>query len=360
MLRQHDDAQAADTVSSRIQGLDTLRFVLAVVVVLNHVGLFPLFHGLKTTDGFGWLARSVYYAGFSAPAAVIVFFVISGFCIHYPFRHQPIRSVGPFYVRRYIRIAIPLFVAVLVFQGTGRDLSLFGESILWSLHAELIYYTLYPLLLAVKKFIGWPRLLVTTFLLSGLVAMSNPTAANYPSYGLLLNWLLGLPCWLLGCRLAEDADSLVNPVSGGKIWTWRLVAWVSSCVCLLLRFHTPVGYPWSLGVFGIIAYLWLRQEICYFRRVRPPRMLEWAGAWSYSLYLMHIPAAVIFGMLPFTVGEPHGEWLAKYSFLLFFCYCFFRVIERPSHLLARALGRHMEQRAARSIDSEVVETKKVA
>jgi peptidoglycan/LPS O-acetylase OafA/YrhL len=70
--------------SERIKGFDSLRFVLAAWVVFGHFGFFPLL-GFNQFSPSGRLAFAVYNNIVSAPAAVIVFFVISGF-IHHPYR----------------------------------------------------------------------------------------------------------------------------------------------------------------------------------------------------------------------------------------------------------------------------------
>src|ERR1700737_465476 len=50
---------------------------------------------------------------FNAPAAVIFFFVISGFCIHFPNRNGVVmRSWKLYYARRYLRTLIPMMAAL--------------------------------------------------------------------------------------------------------------------------------------------------------------------------------------------------------------------------------------------------------
>ena len=88
---------------------------------------------------------------FGTPA-VIVFFVISGFCIHLPYRGDGKMQVGRYYLRRYTRILIPVAAAVGIYRSVGQQFVFWGEhsilwqSPLWSLLCEEIYYALYPLL----------------------------------------------------------------------------------------------------------------------------------------------------------------------------------------------------------------------
>ena len=74
---------------NHIAGLDSLRFVAALWVVFSHMGCFPLTEGIDRHNPVGFFIHAVYGNLFPGPAAVMVFFVISGFCIHFPFRDAP-------------------------------------------------------------------------------------------------------------------------------------------------------------------------------------------------------------------------------------------------------------------------------
>jgi peptidoglycan/LPS O-acetylase OafA/YrhL len=70
---------------TRVQGLDSIRFS-ALVVVLFHFGLISRSYLGTDPRGLAAVSRGILGSLFDGPAAVIVFFVISGFCIHFPFR----------------------------------------------------------------------------------------------------------------------------------------------------------------------------------------------------------------------------------------------------------------------------------
>ncbi len=331
--------ETASFANTRINGLDSIRFILACWVAIGHIGLFPLLEGIDTASRLGWFLKGLYGASVNGPAAVIVFFVISGFCIHFPYRNGDFPRLGRYYPRRYFRILAPLGAAISFYALLRVDMPLLGQSILWSIVCEEIYYLIYPGLLLVRRTMGWRWLLATAFMLSVLVAWSNPTAGNYPSYGWRFNWLLGLPCWLLGCILAEKSDSLQTPVSRGTIWKWRLGVWMASCVSLGLRFHASVGFPHTLNWFAVLAYFWLEREIAYYRTAQPLPQLQWGGQWSYSLYLMHVCANVIFVRLAFPNLGFTVTWLMRFGWVLAVSYIFYLIVERPSHSFARWLGR---------------------
>jgi hypothetical protein len=96
------------------------------------------------------------------------------------------------------------------------------------------------------------------------------------------------PVWLLGCKLSERAPSLgAQRMSRGEIWRWRFTAWAAMWVSELLNFHLHVTRVHSMVFAGAFAALWIRKEIIHLRYAEPPRWLQGAGAWSYSLYLIH-------------------------------------------------------------------------
>src|SRR6266404_4972281 len=70
-----------------------------------------------------------------------------------------------------------------------------------------------------------------------------------------------------------------------------------------LHWSPRVGLREGLIFFAIAATAWLFQEEARFQRIRPLSILEWAGTWSYSLYLIH-PLPIDFcRLLPF---DPSG------------------------------------------------------
>jgi peptidoglycan/LPS O-acetylase OafA/YrhL len=322
----------------RVSGLDSIRFLCALWVFFGH-GAAP---GIPNPFADGSALSSAFRGFFgniwSGPPAVIVFFVISGFCIHYPFAGSDKRpQLRMFYTRRFLRLLIPVCVAVPASKLTGLGLTVFQNSILWSLIAELIYYTLYPLLRAAQlRYGSWRGIVVISFVAAFAVAATKPTAGGYPMFGTQLNWLLGLPCWLLGCMLAEAIKTRTpQTVSTSQIWGWRMAIWGTASVCSVLRFHTPLGYPWTLNLFALLVFLWLRREIHFRQRVPATRFLEWAGLWSYSFYLVHVPAGTLFAKyFPAARGSALG-WAFMVLFVLTICYVFYALVERPSHIIAQ-------------------------
>jgi peptidoglycan/LPS O-acetylase OafA/YrhL len=327
---QHDNSK-----QRRVKGLDTLRFVLALWVVFGHFGFLPIPDSLYSD----WAIRGVYRNLISGPAAVIVFFVISGFCIHWPYRVARRVDTLAFFAKRHIRIFIPWIVAIIV-GGSYEILTLLNESIFWSLICEEIYYMVYPLLFRLRCRFGLTKMILVSFVLSFAVVFVAPTASDYPSYGPFLNWLLGLPCWLMGCKLAETIGTTLDKgvnVSRFHIWIWRLGAIMLSMICSLLRYHSPLGYPWTLNLFAIYAVFWIRNEVVRAER-HGPAWLESGGVFSYSIYLMHVPVGVAWRSFEIALMGAYLDWFLRIAFIVFACYVFYLIIEQPAHKLARYVG----------------------
>jgi len=327
----------------RIAGLDQLRFILAICVLLPHCNLVPDFSG-QPRGSLVQLGLRVFADNLINPvAAVIVFFIISGFCIHLPYRSNAAIPIVPYFTRRFVRILIPMGAAVLLARPLGLKLPVFNDSILWSLVCEEIYYLLYPLLRRISFRYGWIKMFTIAFIVAfglGLLTIrhNDVTQGIYPAYGPSLTWLLGLPCWLLGCILAEKYDSFETIPTSLNLWSWRFVIWSIAFVCSVLKFHSPLGYPVTLNLFALVAYFWLKREIAFYRNRKPVRLFERGGAWSYSIYLTHLHAQELFVLIGIPAVFLPLNWVIHLMFLLSICYLFYRIFEKPSHRLARHLS----------------------
>ena len=323
---------------NRIRGLDAIRFVCAVWVMLSHYGI-PLPFGHQVQGLVPQILYSTLHSAANGVAAVIIFFVISGFAIHYPFRHGEKPAWGEYFARRYIRIGLPFLAANALVHFSGGRLTSLQNAVLWSLYAEMIYYGIYPLLMVGRRQLGWTVLLALAFMGAAAVAFVQPHEF-FNGHGTLLNWIIGLPSWLLGVRLAEDADILSVPKHSRLVF-WRIGIWSVSVFCLALEFHSPISGSITMPFFSVLVFFWLRQEIGYYKTHLPLQWLEKAGTWSYSLYLMHHPAEWVTGMLVISTDPPVLVWIMKIVMALILSYIFYLLVERPSHLLARRVKRKL-------------------
>jgi peptidoglycan/LPS O-acetylase OafA/YrhL len=323
-------------------GIDSIRFVLACMVLLSHfdnvyanILKHSLLLPLKTMGVF--LANA-----FDGTAAVIVFFIISGFVIHYPNKNG-INSVSQFWVRRFLRILIPL--AVIVVIGIAFDHP--EKSVIWSLFCELIYYALYPLLLKINlswktKFIiswGMAAVVIGIGAYHDVLAFFKQTNIEYHGYywqlGDYITWIIGMPCWLLGVLIAENIDQ-PKTVSFSKLIKYRLIVYIISCCCCFAKFHLHLSYILTMNIFALLAYKWIESEIIYYKTHLPNFVLEKFGKSSYSLYLCH---PVIFILLKKFILLNAFTYPLFILLTVLLAYLFYWCIERPSHQLAKNINR---------------------
>jgi peptidoglycan/LPS O-acetylase OafA/YrhL len=321
-----------------------MRSLLALCVAIGHMGLFPVFGPVGQTDAVLDLLARIWRTAVFAPAAVIAFFIISGFCIHYVFAQENASvPVGRFYARRYLRILVPVMCAVILMKILIPGVAILGSqsvlwhSVLWSLVCEEIYYGIYPLFNVLGRMISWGWLVTFSFAPALFVCWLFFPATDWQDIGVLPTAFTLLPVWLLGCYLAQHVAELRREFAAREIWLWRAGAFVTMWIALILHSHTSVHQTVSALGVGAVYYFWIRAEISYYKNREPWKVLVWAGGWSYSLYLTHVLAIALcltYGRLSLT---SQMDWILIFLFTLTFAYCFYLAVEKPSHRLARRI-----------------------
>lgn len=326
----------------RIQGLDSIRFICALFVLFGH-------YGIVTDSTFFFLPKSIcHYLSsaigliFNGPAAVIVFFVISGFCIHYSFVKTKILSLPKYYFRRLIRVGIPAMFSAVLLIFFDNPQNVLTDTVLWSVTCELIYYFIYPALLIIRSRIGILKMvlisytiaLITLLLNTHLIIIANNSYVALGKY----TWIIGLPSWLLGCHLAETYNKFPT-LSIENIWKIRLSIVFIAFLLRILKFHSTYllsSNTFTLNLFAILIFFWLGLEIKYLSYKNINKPLEWAGSWSYSLYLVHPITKTFLLNIGFrSLGFGQQVDLMFYILnALLLSFIFFLLIERPSHKLA--------------------------
>ncbi len=327
---------------NRIQGLDSIRFICALFVLFGHLGVINknTFYFLPTNISH-YLSAAIGLI-FNGPAAVVVFFVISGFCIHFSFVKTQTINIPKYYFRRLIRIGLPAITAAAFFIFFHNPKNVWTDTVLWSVTCEVIYYLLYPLLLVVRFHIGMLYMILISYVISILVLLLNIDmvyAANnsYVALG-KHTWIIGLPCWLMGCYLAETYHRF-KILTTYNIWKIRILIVFIVFLLRILKFHSTyivASNAFSLNLFAVIVFFWLGFEIMYLSNKKLFKPLEWAGSWSYSLYLIHPLTISILGYAGIEslgIGtETDRIFHILSAFLL--AYIFFILIESPAHKLA--------------------------
>lgn len=328
-------APSSGVGGTRFGGLDGLRAIAVVLVIVYHLG------GGILPGGF---------------LGVDVFFVISGFLITALLLREHARTgrvhLGRFWLRRARRLlpAIGLLVITCataawaiggdVLVGLGRQVfgaatfssnwvalissqSYFDDSApelfrnLWSLAVEEQFYLLWPLLLLLFTRIPWRGLRIALLLAGaaasavGMAVLADPageaTRAYYGtdthSFGLAVGAALAFGARTIGHRVAR----VVLQVAGLLSVLGVLAA------AVVLRDDGAVTYQGGLAlVSGLTAVAILAgiQPHSWLARALDVRPMAWIGERSYGLYLWHWPVHVLIAAaVPALQASPGGHWL---------------------------------------------------
>jgi peptidoglycan/LPS O-acetylase OafA/YrhL len=186
--------------------LDTLRGGAALTVALGH-GIIPLPHMLESRGEI--LVSNALRLATNGSAAVLLFFVISGFCIHLPQTRKAI-EIPAFLVRRLARLLLPLAAATVLAYALGfrwfhfDDPRFgFGATIVWSLFCEVTYYIVYALTQATGLRHHWRWVFLASIPVAVAAGFLTRGDLEFATAGYLPATIIGWPVWLAGVLIAE-------------------------------------------------------------------------------------------------------------------------------------------------------------
>jgi peptidoglycan/LPS O-acetylase OafA/YrhL len=307
------------STSQRLVGLDGVRGLAALFVVVNHVFL-RAFPGYPVDHAPFWAAWFIY-----GRFAVVVFIVLSGFSLALsPARNGwRLDAISRFAERRAGRI-LPAYWAALVFSlavawlivpqpGNGMPdagsvlvngllvQNLVGahspNAAFWSMAVEAQLYIAFPLLLLMVRRWGSIAMVATATLVVATVGIVGPHVSRLDTFvvqsppdlgalfalGVLAAGIVGASAarrswpwtWLALCAAAPVLATILVQ---GSVWTLGHLFWVDlalgpAIACLLAGLAT--GHPAPL------------------LRLLDARPVRELGLSSYSLYLTHAPIVAV-------------------------------------------------------------------
>jgi peptidoglycan/LPS O-acetylase OafA/YrhL len=322
--------------------------------------LAVVYFGQPAAPGLVWLVNSPLHAIWAGTEAVYVFFILSGVVLTLPAlrRTYDWRS---YYPSRLLRLYLPVLASVVLAVGCvalvprsgteghglfmeqqNRTISLVGvlkdatliapgwlNAPLWSLRWEVLFSLLLPLYLfiAVRFAKQWWLLVAVSVALSWLGNL-------VPLHGVLLY----LPMFLVGAAVAPALQKAGT--SSKHLWSW-----------LVLLGGIGITAPWWLtpgleNTHEILAPLVLSSALVIvigavrapgFRSLLESRVAQWFGKISFSLYLTHNLIVVAVG----TVLPVNLAWvtpLVSIPVSVAVAWLFFRLVESPSHRLAKQVA----------------------
>lgn len=336
------------TTRGRNAGIDLLRGLSILLVVLHHIGLrVPLTATLLLSAMPRWLLDGL---NFNGSEAVIVFFVISGFLItrRSQERWQSLQSISPtgFYSLRLTRIVPLLLLLLLVLsafdwfgvprftinkpgQSLGGALAAAlglylnryeglhgylpgGWDVLWSLSIEELFYLVFPLACLL---LGRLRLLVPGLL---ILALSLPlTRAALAAAGNEVwfekAYLPGMSAIAVGVLAALLVGAMQAP-RPSRIRLVGLVGWAALAAILFAGHGVFTLVRHAYGLVLAISAACIIASAHWSAETRKVALeipgLNWLKSWgrlSYEIYLTHM-FCVFGGLALFNRVGPTGIW----------------------------------------------------
>jgi peptidoglycan/LPS O-acetylase OafA/YrhL len=336
--------------SERLEALDSLRGIAALVVVINHsLNLFPAVGGGAAYPGplLTWVLWSPLSLGWHGRGAVAIFFVLSGFVLPYAAAVAiamllasglaPLRPASLSHWFDTANWVEPVsWSAILdhVFMTGGHNTF---DNAVWSLNHEMRLSLIFPwLLIPVLRFgvLGAVPLAIGLYGLAGVI---THFAGWHGAPAEVAATLRFATFFVLGALLATWTEAIrgIAP-RHASLWGWLALA---AGLLTLWAVVEPAGMAIGSGL--IILAVILPGAIGRTLGRPAPRAL---GRISYSLYLVHLPVilsavCLLHDRLPTPVIAA-GAALASLPVAWLFCV----LVEET----ANDLGRRLTRRTATS------------
>jgi peptidoglycan/LPS O-acetylase OafA/YrhL len=375
----------------RIRSLDGLRGVAALIVVFHHIlltvpSLAVAYQFKNPHFAHNWMDALIFsplHLFWDGPAAVGIFFILSGYVLSTPFADGRTGGWVSYYPQRLLRLYLPVWGALVVallcvslvarnvvpgatyfvnvhassphgIAQAARNATLllktgWLDSPLWSLRFEVAFSLVLPAALLYGK-------LCQRLWQLKMAACVAVVVVGWVLHSQLLEYV---PMFGLGVVMAYEHDRF-------KEFTMRLkpVQW-SVALGLSLLLMTSYWDMWGLGLGKIAAvgqglsalgacgvFLTMRDCVSAIK-FGESGVIQWLGKRSFSLYLIHEP--IVLTIVFALGGKPNVAltFALALPIVLMATEVFFRAVERPSHLFARAVGRKVRSYTTKSPSPEV-------
>lgn len=351
-----------------------LRGLASLGVVIYHVreDLWIGWKALRTLPSATLFDKAASLLSIPAPymgSGVILFFLLSGFCIALPYVGNSSRKFDfkEYGARRFFRIyppyifaiALTLVIEVVLRAINNNSLSplshylanifmiqnyttgaLATNGVLWTLPIEMELYLTFPIVLYILTKYGTKVLVMVTAAVSLTVMVFYLTGQSWLHDNFAMYWII----WTAGAILARNYvnDTLRVPsnwiVFGG---------FVSLGAALVLQTKGVESAHLEL-LFGCFYFslLWLGLTTEHRWASKIPKLfvklLNTLGTCSYSLYLIHKPFFRLWGTvwIRHFGGKPVNFLipLAFVAVIIPIAWVIYTVVEAPSHILAKRVA----------------------
>lgn len=280
-----------------LDALDGMRGFAAILVLADHTGL-------PGCDGLGLVG-------------VVIFFCLSGFLLTIPFIRKPTNSRNPEYLRNYflrrLKRLLPMYILVcfagFIFQS---DLNSFFQSLLfikasgvhWTIHQEMYFYLLLPLIMAACYFLLRSNLILCSFtlLLTAYLFNNYYLQVNFikiygldsqipPYVGVFISGMAASFAFHFLKNITDNANALIKTLFGNFIVQILILIIIicSQNLPWMLASHSKFwvftgNYPLFISTALLLTTLIPKGFLSQLFNLYPLRAI---GVVGYSFYLLH-------------------------------------------------------------------------
>lgn len=366
---------------SRLHSLDMIRAVAATSVLVTHwSGWFAVPNGGvlgAALAGWNSVFWTTLWAGHGIHPGVVVFIVLSGFCIHLPQARQTEMVSAPGFWRTYARrralrigpvywfavllgalaVAIALHssqsppfpidsnldikgvVGRVLFVNAVRPWTSLGNGPLDTVASEVLLYAAYPLVLNLVQRFGWGAAFALGAVLQvcAVLCVVLGVDGTWVSASVLTFQLY----WVLG---AFSAELFAGARGHRSRWAgWRslgvLIAyWVAAQFLRFRGGHLITTILLAVAAAFIVLDLTLAES--HRRSTAVEIALAWLGERSYSLYAVHTPVLALMWFMFEWLRQPSSlASIVLLAGVLVAAIVSYETVEHPSHSWARGRAR---------------------
>ena len=280
----------------RISTIDGLRAIACLSVVFHHARFLPE----NFPFDFGRFG-------------VLLFFIISGYCIVLAFRSLTSKPIKEFLIRRIFRLYPAYWAAILLSILIGyqeftipkviANLTMFQTALglpdisgnFWTLFYELLFYIIVTLFLfrgverTKKSFSFMLIILLALALFSAILKANNITAFRLPVHP--INWLSffyygGVIAVISGIAHAENAKSFFKSSERNLGIAFTMFTLISFALIFYFTRFIFENVYWQYLVYFVaicLFYFFLNFRVSF------PPLITYIGKISFSVYLAHNP-----------------------------------------------------------------------
>jgi peptidoglycan/LPS O-acetylase OafA/YrhL len=363
--------------NNRLEQLDSLRGLASLSVFAHHMWMItPV---LPLVFSYSPLRIFVY-----GHAAVILFFILSGFVLSLPFLSNKQGSYYGYILKRFCRIYIPYIISLAIaitlsvslhrggintlsdwfnqFWNKGLDIDIIKEhialitnihtdaynTVVWSLIHEMRISIVFPIIMLAIIRYKWSTNLLLCLLLSSIGAMNDlfDFEVRNGHYTSIFDTVHYTSFFIIGALLAKYKENLARAYHKlNRLHKWALLITAMICYSYSRIVEVVIHLPFNhiiteYGIaFGSIIVVTMALSSNTFTSFLMRRPIIFIGKISYSLYLYHF--VILLSLINLFYGEMPiwSIFVLAFIITIFVSVLGYYFVEIPSAKLGRKISQ---------------------